>query len=73
MDEELVNLISQKTGLSHEMSQKAAETTINFLKTKLPEPLANEIDSALSNSSAGNGGGASAVKKGFSSLFGKKE
>lgn len=69
--DELVDLVAQKTGLSHDLAQKAAETTINFLKTKLPGPLAGQIDSALDGSGAGEGAGA--VKTGLGDLFGKKE
>lgn len=66
--DELVGLIVQKTGLSHELAQQAAETTINFLKTKLPEPLAGQIDSALGRSGAGS----DVANKMIGSLFGKK-
>lgn len=69
--DELVGLIVQKTGLSHELAQQAAETTINFLKTKLPESLAGQIDSALGRSGAGSDG--DAANKMIGSLFGKKE
>ena len=69
--DEVVNLIVQKTGLSHELAQQAAEVTINFLKTKLPEPLAGQIDSALGSSGAGDD--RDVANKMIGSLFGKKE
>ncbi|HET8635352.1 MAG TPA: hypothetical protein VFL96_00720 [Acidobacteriaceae bacterium] len=68
--DELIQLIVQKTGLSHELAQQAAETTINFLKTKLPAPLAGQIDSVLSNSGAGGEG---SLGQTLGGLFGKKE
>ncbi len=50
--DELVNLVSQKTGLSEEMSKQAAEVVINHLKEKLPEPIAGQIDGFLSGEGA---------------------
>ena len=51
--DELVKLVSVKTGLSEEMSKVAVETVINYLKDKLPAPLATQLDTVL-----GDGGGA---------------
>ena len=45
---ELINIIVQKTGISEENAQKAVQVTLGFLKTKLPTPLAAQLDSFLS-------------------------
>jgi len=45
---ELTNIIVQKTGISQENAQKAVQVTLGFLKTKLPAPLAGQLDSFLS-------------------------
>lgn len=45
---ELVNIIVQKTGISEENAQKAVQVTLGFLKTKMPAPLAGQLDSFLS-------------------------
>ncbi len=45
---ELLNVIVQKTGISEENAQKAVQVTLGFLKTKLPAPLAGQLDSFLS-------------------------
>ena len=45
---ELINIIVQKTGISEENAQKAVQVTLGFLKTKLPTPLAGQLDSFLS-------------------------
>ena len=37
--DELVKLVSQKTGLSEQMAKTAVETVIGFLKDKLPKHL----------------------------------
>ena len=45
---ELINIIVQKTGISEENAQKTVQVTLGFLKTKLPTPLAGQLDSFLS-------------------------
>jgi nucleoid DNA-binding protein len=45
---ELVNIIVQKTGISQENAQQSVQVTLGFLKTKLPTPLAAQLDSFLS-------------------------
>jgi hypothetical protein len=45
---ELINIIVQKTGISQENAQKAVQVMLGFLKTKLPTPLAAQLDSVLS-------------------------
>ena len=45
---ELINVIVQKTGISEENAQQAVQVTLGFLKTKLPTPVAAQLDSFLS-------------------------
>lgn len=45
--DELVKLVSQKTGLPEEMARTAVETVIGYLKGKLPAPIAGQIDNVL--------------------------
>ena len=45
---ELINIIVQKTGISEENAQKAVQVMLGFLKTKLPPPVAAQLDSFLS-------------------------
>lgn len=54
--DELIALVVQKTGLSPEQARSAAETVLGFLKTKLPEPIAGQIDTFLSGSATGSSG-----------------
>lgn len=46
--DELVKLVIQKTGLSQDQARKAVDTVVGFLKDKLPEPMASQIDGLLS-------------------------
>jgi hypothetical protein len=57
---ELVNLITQKTGLSNDMAQQVVQIVAGFLKDRLPEPLASQVGSALGSQPAGSGSSQSA-------------
>mgnify|MGYP001348825443 FL=1 len=47
--EELAKLISERTGLPAEQAQAAAQTAIDFIKSKLPESMAGYVDTALNS------------------------
>jgi len=66
--DELVNLVSQKTGLSPEHSRVAVTTVLDYLKARLPAPLAGQIDGVLNK---GGGGGLGDVAKGLGGMLGK--
>ncbi|HDQ73365.1 MAG TPA: hypothetical protein ENN19_14925 [Chloroflexi bacterium] len=67
--DELVKLVSKKTGLSEEMSRQAVDVVIGFLKEKLPAPIAGQIDNALSANAVG---GLGDLAGGLGSILGKK-
>lgn len=67
---ELVKMVSQKTGLNEEMSRLAVETVIGYLKGKLPGPIAGQIDGVLEG--AGSAQGLGGVAKGLGGFLGKK-
>jgi len=46
--DELVKLLGQKLGVPEDKARMAAELTIEFLKKKLPAPIAGQIDNVLS-------------------------
>lgn len=64
--EELTKLVAEKTGLSDEMSKVAIDTVIDFLKDKLPGPVAAQLDTVL------EGGDVSSLMGGLGSLLGGK-
>ena len=68
--EELIQQVSTRTGLSPDQARGAAQAVIDFLKAKLPSPLAGQIDSLLSDD--GVAGAMGAVTGAFGDLFGKK-
>lgn len=47
--EELAKLVSQKTGLGHDQALAAVKVVIDFIKSKLPAPIAAEVDAVLKN------------------------
>ena len=49
--DELIAAISAKTGLPAEKARGAAEAAIEFMKDKLPAPIAGQIDGFLSGQS----------------------
>ena len=64
--EEIVKLVIKNTGISEEQARGAVTTVVNFLKQKLPAPLAGQIDGVLSGSGVGD------ALKGLGGLLGKK-
>jgi hypothetical protein len=47
--EELVQQITQRTGLPADQARAAAQTTIDFIKAKLPESMRGYVDTALNS------------------------
>ena len=45
--QELIDLVAQKTGLSKEQSKLAVEVVLEFIKKKLPAPVAAQVDAVL--------------------------
>ena len=68
--DELIKLVSQKTGLSAEMAKTAVETVVDYLKDKLPAPIRGQIDSLLGGTEQTEGAGG--LGKSLGGLFGKK-
>jgi hypothetical protein len=68
--DELIKQVSQKTRIPEETAKVAVETVVNYLKEKLPEPIAGQIDNVLSG--AGSISGLGDMAKGLGGLFGKK-
>lgn len=68
--DELVKAISNKTGLPEAQAKQAAEAAVEFLKEKLPAPIAGQIDNLLENPGLAKGA-EDLLDKGLG-LFGKK-
>ena len=63
--DELVKMVAQKTGISEDQARTAVTTVLDYLKQRLPAPIASQVDSVL-------GGQAGGVAGALGGLFGKK-
>ncbi len=66
--DELVKMVSKKTGISEALAKQAVEIVVNYLKGKLPAPVASQIDGILS----GGTSQVADVAKGLGGLLKKK-
>jgi hypothetical protein len=70
--QEIIKLVSDKTGLPADTAKIAVETVVSFLKAKLPAPIAAQLDGLLAGGgAAGALGQAGDLAKGLGNLFGK--
>lgn len=65
--DELTKVVMQKAGLSADQAKAAITAVVDFLKSKLPGPIAGQIDGVLSGASP-----LGDVGKGVGSLIGRK-
>lgn len=68
--DELVKLVSKKTGVPEETARTAVETVLGFLKERLPDPIAGQIDSLVSGGGMAQGPGG--LAQGLGGILGKK-
>ena len=54
MQQELVRMVAEKTGLSEDKARSAAETVIGYLKNNLPAGVSSQLDNVASGASAGS-------------------
>lgn len=74
MMDELVEALSQKTGLSQDKSQEVVTFLVGQLKQRLPAPVSSELDNLLAGNAAAGGNlldEAKSLAEGLG-IFGKK-
>jgi len=64
--EELIKQVTAKAGISEDQARSAITTVLDFVKGKLPAPIAGQIENAIS----GEGGGISGTVGGLASKVG---
>jgi hypothetical protein len=69
--DELINQITQRTGISADQARQAVQVVTDYLKAKLPAPLAGQVDAALSGSALGDA--ANQAGQVLGGLFGKQD
>jgi hypothetical protein len=86
MMDELISAVSTRTGLSQDQARSAVDAVLGLLKSRLPAPLANHLDSLVGGSAsaaaAGSSGGETSGTEGgglasetttlLRNMFGKK-
>lgn len=51
--DELVNLVAQKAGISEAQARQAVTVVLDFIKQRLPAPIASQVDGVLNNPGVG--------------------
>jgi hypothetical protein len=67
--DELVKLVVQKTGLPEATAHTAVQTVIDFIKKRLPEPLAGQVDAVIAGADLSQ---ADDLLKGLGGILGKQ-
>ena len=67
--DELVKLVSEKTGLPEKQAEQAAKVVIDFLKDKLPDPIGDQLDNVIEGGDLMDGAGG--LLKGLGGMFNK--
>ena len=70
--DELINLVSQRTGIAPDKAQIAIQTVVGFLKERLPAPIAAEVDAFMSGNGGGMTGDIGSLAKGIEGMFGNR-
>ena len=54
--EELIKQVTAKAGISEDQARTAVSTVLDFVKQRLPAPIAGQIENAISGEGGGIGG-----------------
>jgi len=78
--DELIKQVVERTGISEAQAQTAVTTVLGFLKNRLPEPIAGQLDGLLGGAAGaagglagGLGGAAGDVLGGLGGMLGGKK
>jgi hypothetical protein len=69
---ELINQITQRTGISQNQAQQAVQVVVGFLKQRLPAPVASQLGSFVSGQGTqgtGQGGVMGQAQQSFGKMF----
>lgn len=69
---EVVKMVSQKTGLDEAKAKQAVDAVLGFLRTKLPAPIASQVEGAITGDGQSKGamGGIGNVAKNLGGMMG---
>ncbi len=63
---EIEQIVTQRTGISEDKAREAVQVVVDHLRSRLPGPIASQLDSYLQGEAQGNQGGS-----GLGDLLGK--
>jgi hypothetical protein len=66
--DEVIKMVSDKIGVSEDQARTAVTTVVGFLKDKLPEPIASQLDGVMNGNFSLDSLGD--VAKGIGGMFG---
>lgn len=67
---ELLEQLETRVGLSPAQAKQAADTVLGFMKSRLPAPIASQIDGVLGQK-GGTGAGLGGIAKDIGGMFGR--
>jgi hypothetical protein len=69
----LAQIVAEKAGITESQAQMAVKTVADFLKEKLPAPIAGQVDTLLAADASGVAEAAESMMKGLSGFMGNKK
>lgn len=68
--DELIKQVTAKTGISEDQARAAVNTVLDFVKSRLPAPIAGQIENAMSGEGGGVGGAVGDIASKVGGLLG---
>ncbi|MGB9752705.1 MAG: hypothetical protein C0183_20405 [Roseiflexus castenholzii] len=69
----LAQLVAEKAGITEAQAHMAVRTVADFLKEKLPAPIAGQVEAVLAADASAVAGAAESVLKGLGGFMGSKK
>jgi len=66
--DELVRMVSERTGIPEDTARNAVQVVLGFLKDRLPAPIAGQLDAIIGGSGGDAAGG---IAGGLGSILGR--
>lgn len=67
--EELIKQVSARAGISEDQARSAVNTVVDFLKDRLPEPIAGQLENVMSGEGGGIGGAVGDIANKVGGIF----
>lgn len=67
--DELIKQVSAKAGISEDQARSAVNTVVDFLKDRLPEPIAGQLENVMSGEGGGLGGAVGDIANKVGGIF----